>query len=57
MEQAASDLEKNHRRQQEPAEEFRTPKQGEALLADILSVAGRYEAFVPAAEPPAGDRP
>ncbi|MFD4661492.1 BlaI/MecI/CopY family transcriptional regulator [Kitasatospora sp. NPDC058444] len=43
MEQAASDLEKNHRRQQELAEELRTLKQEEALLADILSLAERYE--------------
>ncbi|MFI2608907.1 hypothetical protein [Kitasatospora sp. NPDC018619] len=44
MEQAASDLEKNHRRQQELAEELRVLKQEEALLGEILSLAERYEA-------------
>ncbi|MFB7668742.1 hypothetical protein ACFC1R_33285 [Kitasatospora sp. NPDC056138] len=45
MEQAASDLEQNHRRQQELAEELRLLKQEEALLADILNLAERYEGF------------
>ncbi|MGK4584963.1 hypothetical protein [Kitasatospora sp. HPMI-4] len=45
MEQAASDLEKNHQRQQELAEELRVLKQEEALLAEILSLAERYEGF------------
>ncbi|MFE4973291.1 hypothetical protein ACFRAR_14390 [Kitasatospora sp. NPDC056651] len=43
VEQAASDLEKNHQRQRELAEELRMLKQEEALLADILSLAERYE--------------
>ncbi|MFG2915047.1 hypothetical protein ACGF0D_19425 [Kitasatospora sp. NPDC048298] len=43
VEQAASDLEKNHQRQRELAEELRTLKQEEALLAEILSVAERHE--------------
>ncbi|WP_432277409.1 hypothetical protein [Kitasatospora brasiliensis] len=43
MEQAASDLEKNHQRQRELAEELRMLKQEESLLADILSLAEHYE--------------
>ncbi|MFI6112976.1 hypothetical protein [Kitasatospora sp. NPDC051164] len=45
MEQVASDLEKNHRRQQELEEAIRVLKQEEALLVDILSLAERYEGF------------
>ncbi|MEU1283110.1 hypothetical protein [Kitasatospora sp. NPDC005856] len=52
VEQAASDLEENHRRQQELAEELRTLKQEEALLADILSLAERYEGPSERALPP-----
>jgi hypothetical protein len=44
-EQAASDLAENRRRQQELEEELRALKQEEALLADILSLAERYEGF------------
>jgi hypothetical protein len=43
VEQAASDLEKNRRRQQELASRIEVLKQEEALLADILSLAERYE--------------
>ncbi|MEU8923652.1 hypothetical protein AB0D10_22355 [Kitasatospora sp. NPDC048545] len=45
VEQVASDLDKNHRRQQELDEELRVLKQEEALLVDILSLAERYEGF------------
>lgn len=43
--QAASDLEENRRRQQELAEKIAMLKQEEGLLADILTLAERYEAF------------
>ncbi|MFD7596539.1 hypothetical protein ACFV6D_26320 [Kitasatospora sp. NPDC059812] len=43
VDQAASDLEENRRRQQELAEEVRMLKQEEALLVDILHLAERYE--------------
>ncbi|MFF1791357.1 hypothetical protein ACFVX9_33510 [Kitasatospora sp. NPDC058243] len=43
VDQAASDLEENRRRQQELAEEVRMLKQEEALLVDILQLAERYE--------------
>ncbi|MFB6891351.1 hypothetical protein ACFCX4_18835 [Kitasatospora sp. NPDC056327] len=45
VEQAVSDLRKNHERQRELAEELRVLKQEEALLADILELAERYEGF------------
>ncbi|MGW2715692.1 hypothetical protein ACWEOA_19655 [Streptomyces sp. NPDC004457] len=45
VEQAASDLEENRRRQQELEERIRMLKQEEALLADILNLAERYEGF------------
>ncbi|MFJ5035573.1 hypothetical protein ACIQB5_48000 [Streptomyces sp. NPDC088560] len=45
VEQAASDLEENRRRQQELTERIRLLKQEEALLADILNLAERYEGF------------
>lgn len=48
VEQAASDLEENRRRQQELAEKIRMLKQEEALLVDIMTLAERYE---PSAEP------
>ncbi|MFB8025596.1 MULTISPECIES: hypothetical protein [unclassified Streptomyces] len=41
--QAASDLEENHRRQQELAEELALLKQEEALLSDILNLAERHD--------------
>ncbi|MFD8867230.1 hypothetical protein ACFV1F_23275 [Streptomyces sp. NPDC059590] len=43
--QAASDLKENRRRQQELAEKIAMLKQEEALLADILNLAQRYEDF------------
>ncbi|MFC4508158.1 MULTISPECIES: hypothetical protein [Streptomyces] len=43
VEQAASDLEENHRRQHELTEKITMLKQEEALLVDILSLAERYE--------------
>ncbi|MFF2328639.1 MULTISPECIES: hypothetical protein [unclassified Streptomyces] len=43
VEQAASDLEKNRLLQQELAEKLKMLKQEEALLADILALAERYE--------------
>ncbi|SCF64940.1 hypothetical protein [Streptomyces sp. Ncost-T10-10d] len=45
VEQAASDLEENHRRQQELTERIMVLKQEEALLTDILKLAERYEGF------------
>ncbi|WP_174864573.1 hypothetical protein [Streptomyces spinoverrucosus] len=43
--QAAADLEENRRRQQELMEKIRMLKQEEALLADIINLAERYEGF------------
>ncbi|MEV1025763.1 hypothetical protein [Streptomyces sp. NPDC050264] len=43
VEQAASDLEENHRRQQELTEKIALLKQEAALLSDILKLAERYE--------------
>ncbi|MEU0036370.1 hypothetical protein [Streptomyces sp. NPDC006333] len=43
VEQAASDLEENRRRQQELAEKITMLKQEEALLVDILILAERFE--------------
>lgn len=50
--QAASDLEENRRRQQELAERITALKQEEALLADILNLAERYEGFADASRLP-----
>ncbi|WLW57283.1 hypothetical protein [Streptomyces sp. YU58] len=50
--QAASDLEENRRRQQELAERISVLKQEEALLADILNLAERYEGFADASRLP-----
>ncbi|MFC4330796.1 hypothetical protein ACFPC0_24015 [Streptomyces andamanensis] len=44
VEQAASDLEENRRRQQELAEKIKMLKQEEGLLVDILTLAERYDA-------------
>lgn len=44
VEQAASDLQENRRRQQELAESITMLKQEEALLLDILTLAERYDA-------------
>ncbi|MFF4761287.1 hypothetical protein [Streptomyces sp. NPDC001292] len=52
VEQAASDLEENRRRQQELAEKITVLKQEEALLADILNLAERYEGFADASRLP-----
>ncbi|MGW5418686.1 hypothetical protein [Streptomyces sp. NPDC003943] len=43
VDQAASDLEENRRRQQELTEKVKLLKQEEALLVDILKLAERYE--------------
>ncbi|WP_225803318.1 hypothetical protein [Streptomyces sp. NK15101] len=45
VDQAASDLEENRRRQQELTEKVRLLKQEEALLVDILKLAERYESL------------
>lgn len=45
VEQTASDLEENRRRQQELADRITVLKQEEALLTDILNLAERYEGF------------
>ncbi|WP_193783432.1 hypothetical protein [Streptomyces sp. E5N91] len=45
VDQAASDLEENRRRQQELAERISVLRQEEALLTDILNLAQRYEGF------------
>ncbi len=45
VDQAASDLEENRRRQRELAERIEALRQEEALLADILGLARRYEGF------------
>ncbi len=50
--QAASDLEECRRKQQELAEKITMLKQEEALLADILSLAERYEGFADASRLP-----
>ncbi|MER6527967.1 hypothetical protein [Streptomyces sp. NPDC001508] len=43
LEQAASDLQENRRRQQELSERVSTLKQEEALLLDILNIAERFD--------------
>ncbi|MFF3606852.1 hypothetical protein [Streptomyces sp. NPDC002463] len=45
VDQAASDLEENRRRQQKLTEQIAVLKQEEALLTDILNLAQRYEGF------------
>ncbi|MFE4453289.1 hypothetical protein [Streptomyces sp. NPDC056796] len=52
VEQTASDLEENRRRQQQLAERITVLKQEEALLTDILSLAERYEGFTDASRLP-----
>ncbi|MEU6601357.1 hypothetical protein [Streptomyces flaveolus] len=52
VQQAASDLEENHRRQQELTSKIEMLKQEEALLADILNLAERYEGFADASRLP-----
>lgn len=64
VDQAASDLEENRRRQQQLAEQISVLKQEEALLSDILKLAQRYEGFADASrlpeqlqDEPAGGKP
>ncbi|PSM42931.1 hypothetical protein C6Y14_12130 [Streptomyces dioscori] len=45
VEQTASELEENHRRQQELTEQIAVLKQEEALLREILNLAERYGGF------------
>ncbi|MCZ0983126.1 hypothetical protein O1L60_40400 [Streptomyces diastatochromogenes] len=45
VDQAASDLEENRRRQRKLTEQIAVLKQEEALLTDILNLAQRYEGF------------
>ncbi|MER6062346.1 BlaI/MecI/CopY family transcriptional regulator [Streptomyces sp. NPDC001792] len=45
VQQAASDLEENRRLQKELAERIKMLKQEEALLSDIITLAGRYESL------------
>ncbi|MEW2390137.1 hypothetical protein AB0933_17495 [Streptomyces venezuelae] len=52
VEQVASDLEENRRRQKELAQRIDQLKQEEALLTDILSLAERYEGFADASRLP-----
>src|SRR5512147_133521 len=52
VEQAASDLEENRRRQRELTEKLTMLKQEEALLMDILTLAERYEGSVDGSRPP-----
>ncbi|MFD6619012.1 hypothetical protein ACFWFB_27580 [Streptomyces albidoflavus] len=52
VEQAASDLEENRRLQQELKERLSMLKQEEALLADIISLAERYEGLADASRLP-----
>ncbi|MFF4902805.1 hypothetical protein [Streptomyces sp. NPDC001068] len=52
VEQAASDLEENRRRQQELTERITALKQEESLLADILNLAEQYEGFADASRLP-----
>jgi hypothetical protein len=52
VEQAASDLENNRRRQQELAERIEVLKQEEALLVEIIELAERYEGFADASRLP-----
>ncbi|MFF9853325.1 hypothetical protein [Streptomyces litmocidini] len=51
VDQAASDLKENRRRQQELAEKLRMLKQEEALLVDILKLAERYESLAESSSP------
>ncbi|MER6077871.1 BlaI/MecI/CopY family transcriptional regulator [Streptomyces sp. NPDC001833] len=52
VEQAASDLEENRRRQRELTEKIAVLQQEEALLIDILSLAERYEGLSDASRLP-----
>ncbi|MFE7980454.1 hypothetical protein [Streptomyces shenzhenensis] len=57
LEQAASDLQENRRRQEELAEKLSTLKQEEALLLDILNLAERFDAPSADAVPEAAPLP
>ncbi|MFF4225104.1 BlaI/MecI/CopY family transcriptional regulator [Streptomyces sp. L500] len=52
VEQVASELEENRRRQEELAKRIELLKQEEALLSDILNLAERYEGFADASRLP-----
>ncbi|MCC3776428.1 hypothetical protein [Streptomyces sp. UNOB3_S3] len=52
VEQVASELEENRRRQEELAKRIELLKQEEALLSDILDLAERYEGFADASRLP-----
>ncbi|MEV0175525.1 hypothetical protein AB0I00_30985 [Streptomyces sp. NPDC050803] len=52
LDQAASDLEQNRREQQELTERITQLKREEALLAEILNLAERYEGFADASRLP-----
>ncbi|MEU2561541.1 hypothetical protein ABZ626_19720 [Streptomyces longispororuber] len=52
VEQVASDLEENRRRQEELAQRIALLKQEETLLTDILELAERYEGFADASRLP-----
>ncbi|MEU3354402.1 BlaI/MecI/CopY family transcriptional regulator [Streptomyces sp. NPDC037389] len=52
VEQVASELEENRRRQEELAKKIELLKQEEALLSDILNLAERYEGFADASRLP-----
>ncbi|WP_353940348.1 hypothetical protein ABII15_01260 [Streptomyces sp. HUAS MG91] len=57
VEQAASDLEDNRRRQQELTEKIKMLEQEEALLVDIMHLAERHEGARPAAPRPERKKP
>ncbi|MFD9902690.1 hypothetical protein [Streptomyces sp. NPDC059063] len=52
VEQVASELEENRRRQEELAQQMELLKQEETLLTDILTLAERYEGFADASRLP-----
>ncbi|MFI0914909.1 MULTISPECIES: BlaI/MecI/CopY family transcriptional regulator [Streptomyces] len=52
VEQVASELEENRRRQEELAKKIELLQQEEALLSDILNLAERYEGFADASRLP-----
>ncbi|MFJ3175412.1 hypothetical protein ACIPJK_32205 [Streptomyces roseus] len=52
VEQVASELEENRRRQEELAKKIEVLKQEETLLTDILELAERYEGFADASRLP-----
>ncbi|MCF3118337.1 hypothetical protein IPZ68_01230 [Streptomyces arenae] len=56
VEQVASELDENRRRQEELAQKIEVLKQEETLLTDILGLAERYEGFAVATALPAQKR-